>query len=628
MPNRAQGNLIQLINQYLEWNNLPLRWDEGGVCNGLSHVYAKYVLAGKEERFFNTIDKILELYNRGFDVSDALIPDEDIDHFICQVILAHSPDLFDKQYNQTNSVDFINTNTNTRPMSVDLIASMATTKENWIKIFKDELKMQEGEVFIIRSAKHTVTLKRTNNQYELYDPNYHQGKKIFANESELIEELDTNVFWFNSDLNGQQRLKNNNFMGLAVHKITSGEENQNISRKSAVDLYEQYTDPIDVSQSHEISGEPIPNSVLLTEIHDDEFHSKIFENFNDSVDFRRLPVDVISANNYGMLTAVINRMCDFHPDKTEQIEKEIVDLLARKGKLALFQQLTQTDMHETYMKTIRDPGQAHNLLCYAAEGGQAELIKKVLTDINNIHQRSLNCNERDSLSPMPTNTRVSAENRRSDFVEENHFVDPRDAAQLVCTKNFETGKDIIEAAIKSGSHEAVSVLLKELHNNIVLSPRKVANYLEQAIEKNNYHMVKSLLKCCDDATSTQLMQNLNIRITLAEKTQHAILRLLKEKGAQFSGSVDKIYQSKMNHSMSFWDNIGISLASFVEFIKNQKLVEIKLKPTTATQTPDIKDRANAKRNFRQYKSRVQTLSKSPFESDENIGDHAVNILLR
>lgn len=38
LPIRSQGNLINIINEYLEWNKT-------GVCHGLAVVHAKYVLA-------------------------------------------------------------------------------------------------------------------------------------------------------------------------------------------------------------------------------------------------------------------------------------------------------------------------------------------------------------------------------------------------------------------------------------------------------------------------------------------------------------------------------------------------------------------------------------------------------
>lgn len=39
LPIRSQGNLINIINEYLEWNNLPC------FCHGLAVVHAKYELA-------------------------------------------------------------------------------------------------------------------------------------------------------------------------------------------------------------------------------------------------------------------------------------------------------------------------------------------------------------------------------------------------------------------------------------------------------------------------------------------------------------------------------------------------------------------------------------------------------
>ncbi|WP_019217070.1 hypothetical protein [Legionella tunisiensis] len=45
----SQNQVIENLNQYLQWHNLPLEMNPDGVCNGLAIVYAKYILEGKKK---------------------------------------------------------------------------------------------------------------------------------------------------------------------------------------------------------------------------------------------------------------------------------------------------------------------------------------------------------------------------------------------------------------------------------------------------------------------------------------------------------------------------------------------------------------------------------------------------
>lgn len=84
-----QSQVIDRLNRYLKWHNMPVSMNEEGICNGLVTVYAKYVLEGKEKRFFELLDQIVRME------ADSAIESE-VNQFVYDVVLTLFPHQFNK----------------------------------------------------------------------------------------------------------------------------------------------------------------------------------------------------------------------------------------------------------------------------------------------------------------------------------------------------------------------------------------------------------------------------------------------------------------------------------------------------------------------------------------------------
>lgn len=183
-----QAQVIARLNSYLQWHNMPIRMNEDGICNGLATVYAKYVLEGKENRFFELLDQIVKIE------PDSAMESE-INQFVYDVVLTLFPHQFDKTLSQANSIRALTINNQQLTSSFDF--ALTTSDKNWMEIFKN-LALQEDEVLRVSGTAHAVAVRRKGNKYVVYDPNYSSGTKEFVNERELISELHYNVLGYHN----------------------------------------------------------------------------------------------------------------------------------------------------------------------------------------------------------------------------------------------------------------------------------------------------------------------------------------------------------------------------------------------------------------------------------------------
>ncbi|HAT8859802.1 TPA: ankyrin repeat domain-containing protein [Legionella pneumophila subsp. pneumophila] len=183
-----QGQVIDRLNSYLKWHNMPVSMNEEGICNGLVTVYAKYVLEGKEKRFFELLDQIVRME------PDSAIESE-VNQFIYDVVLTLFPHQFNKKLSQANSMCALTINN--KPLASSFDFAIATHDKNWEEIFKN-LALQEDEIVRVSGTAHAIAVRRKNNKYIVYDPNYSSGTKEFSNEHELISELHYNVFGYHN----------------------------------------------------------------------------------------------------------------------------------------------------------------------------------------------------------------------------------------------------------------------------------------------------------------------------------------------------------------------------------------------------------------------------------------------
>lgn len=93
-----QSQIIESINQYLEYHNLPsvCRFDTQGICNGLATLFARYVLEKKEDEFLAVLQYMSE---KKYD--DAW--DEKVNRLVIEVLKYASPRLFSHEIGQTGT---------------------------------------------------------------------------------------------------------------------------------------------------------------------------------------------------------------------------------------------------------------------------------------------------------------------------------------------------------------------------------------------------------------------------------------------------------------------------------------------------------------------------------------------
>ncbi len=221
MKQRVDQNLvIDRLNQYLKWHNMPVRMNNEGVCNGLATMYAKYVLEGKENQFFKILEQIAKK-------NPESAMESDINQFVYDVVLTLFPEQFDKELTQTSSMRALTINNKPLQSSFDL--AISTSDNNWVEIF-DTLALQQDEVMRIGGTMHAVSVRRKDNKYVVYDPNYSSGTKEFASAKELIAELHNKVL----------RYQNGGALGMTISIMRHPENNEPRNFPKVSEIYDCY----------------------------------------------------------------------------------------------------------------------------------------------------------------------------------------------------------------------------------------------------------------------------------------------------------------------------------------------------------------------------------------------------
>ncbi|WP_298622429.1 hypothetical protein [uncultured Legionella sp.] len=179
-----QSLVIENLNRYLDWHNLPVRMNKTGICNGLATVYTKYALEGRLNEFRDILVKIATM-------TSTPEFDDKINHFAAEVSLSFLPSDYNKELNQLHSINMLSIEGKGLRSSYDF--AMTTSDSNWTEILEG-LKLGNDEAMIVRSLNHAVSISKRGGKYIIYDPNYSSGFKLFKNENELIQELHYNVF--------------------------------------------------------------------------------------------------------------------------------------------------------------------------------------------------------------------------------------------------------------------------------------------------------------------------------------------------------------------------------------------------------------------------------------------------
>lgn len=347
--NIEQGKVIENLNAYLTWHNMPVRMNEEGICNGLASVYVKYALEDREQEF---LDLLTYIVNKA-PTSDM---EAKINQFVYEVVLTLFTDQFEKKLSQANSIKVLSIKNVPLKSSFDF--ALTTSDSNWEELVKT-LDLQDDEVMRVLSATHTVAVRKIRNKYRVYDPNYSSGIKEFANEKELISELHYNVFGYHNGyfLNGGP-------LGLMVNVIRHPQSKRVRVFPKINDLYDKYLTHDNV------------NDAALTFFNNKFITLEKAAILNDASVIRKLlEIGAKDRDNQAVANAVIHN----NPDALSAL------LLNNKDTI-LYQQLfiaaLENGREEVYDRLLKLKGAlplySNTAVRSAAAGGNPQLLSKVL----------------------------------------------------------------------------------------------------------------------------------------------------------------------------------------------------------------------------------------------------------
>ncbi|KTD42828.1 hypothetical protein [Legionella parisiensis] len=339
-----QKQVIDRLNLYLKWHNMPVQMNNEGVCNGLATLYAKFVLEGKENQFFKILQQIVNIN------PDSAMESE-INQFVYDVVLTLFPEQFDKELSQANSIRTLTLNN--KPMKSSFDFAITTSDRNWEEIFKT-LALQQNEVMHIGGTKHAVSVRKKDNKFVVYDPNYSSGTKEFASERELIAELHNEVLRYHRGA-----------LGMTVSVIRHPEDNEPRVFPEISELYDRYLTKKninDVAASH--FGGVFNTLEKAAEINDAAVIRHLLAIGAKDIDHKAARIAVVN-NNTDALAALLGNNKD-----STTFATLFIDALAH-GREKIYDQLFQLKKALPF----NHPGQ---VIQAAAKGGNPSLLKKVM----------------------------------------------------------------------------------------------------------------------------------------------------------------------------------------------------------------------------------------------------------
>lgn len=180
---RQQINLISNLNKYLESQDFPFRMNEEGVCLGLAALRCKYVLEGREDQYYEMLDKIshMETLKNEYDM--------ELNHFVAQILMAYKPGLF-ANHTEKDAISMIQT-----PGKDILRVSMIASLDKWKKTL-ESIDLQEDEVMLLNVPNHATSVSRTKEgKYRFANPNNPNGFQDFDDVSTLMDHVKNLYPW-------------------------------------------------------------------------------------------------------------------------------------------------------------------------------------------------------------------------------------------------------------------------------------------------------------------------------------------------------------------------------------------------------------------------------------------------
>lgn len=465
-----QGRIIHNVNQYLERNGFSIRFDEGGVCQGLAMMHAKYCMEGREADFWGLLKNI------SHPSSDSALENAHI--FITQVLLAFAANQYNQNISQDNSFSMLRLESGGESKAFLPAFSFALVADdrNWANCLR-EIALDDNEIAQVSSIDHAITISKKNGQYHVYDPEYPTGIKSFSTESEVINELHKRVFSYETAN-----------MGLQLHLFRKPDVNPR-QYPAVTDLYDRYLPNVNATAT--VRGNSFSTLRAAASIN---FDPNVTEYLlrQGADDSRNAAKMAINANNTEALSVLLTTLPGDQSD--------LLIFALTSGKEAAFDLLMENEANVNLFK--RGYG---SMLFFAAEGGNGLLLKKCLEITKNEIQRYY--------EKAPPDIKEKLINE-----------------QLCrCLSNVEQGREVnvLSNAIKSGDSEAFTLIWNELKSaGYKFQPQDNMNYLVAAIQNNNALVVSKLL----NEIPRQLLETATLSQNALKRVNNDILIELKEHG--------------------------------------------------------------------------------------------------
>lgn len=497
-----QSALIEKLNAYFEDQGLSLKLSSGGICNGLCSLRTKYILKGDEKTFKKMIEAISNMRKY------KALP-EDLNQFIIELCLTAAPSEFDNKLNELTSMEAIPFTQ--EPLKAALNVSMVTSELNWISVMRD-IALQEGEALLVANHGHIVSISKQGDQYHLYDPNF--GFHLIDTEKALVQALNDNVF-----LN---TIYSQDALGLNIRLMQSPLMAARPITLTTPALYENYLAQ-DISQSIRYKSK---DNTSIQQRNSLEF---ALGKSPDSADIKKLMAMGFPLNKDMVTTAIYNRasldVCVLLMNQLEGFDDK--DLLAIATAIISFGTKEMLDFflfNETMYKIFMD--NYCTLTSSALTSGNGEMLEYFFLK-------------------SKTDDRVDANNQlwlRGMLALEGEY-------------------NPLSMAIDSGSSKCVRVILGELDRiHYTMTPAQHQAYLLKAIQSNHFHVVRQLI----EITPSDQLKTMHLRLSLVEKTNLPVLRLLQQSGIEFSNNAKAIFAQKEQH----WVNILRWILCVLEKIKD------------------------------------------------------------
>ncbi|WP_058534760.1 hypothetical protein [Legionella saoudiensis] len=537
----GQGLLIDNLNKEFKKQRFPAQFhfNEGGVCNGLAMVYAQYALQGpeKEAEFF----KILQIIADGKQNEEKQygLHEGAILLFASQVLLAFQPGKYELSQTQSTSMEMLKINGKTLCSSFDF--ALAAPDTEWSQVIA-KIGLQNDEVMIVQSINHAVSVRKLNDKYRIYDPNYASGFKEFASEEALIKELHREVFGYG---------KGN--IGLEVHVVRNPDAAPRQTPFPVIqELYKQHLPSTNATAK---IGSKIFNTlaVAATIVKDPHAIEALITQSNASAEeIYTAAKRAVSNNNVAALGPLLEKVMA-EPEAPKKL-KILLEIAIGTGRLDTYNQL------EKYFPECYAAEHLGHLIVLAAKGGNPKILEQVLIAVQPSMKAYVDKLVTDNMeNGALTTAGMNAEAAKAAYLH------------IFLNKNMVEGIHVaIGHAIEKGNTECIKILVDQLRSyNEPLNEKQLFNYFLRAIEHNQPYALEKLIDTHPDM-SKEILPLLAMSPLSVKRTNLDVLRVLKQNGVLFSAQAENIIQGKEKDEYRTFSTVINLLINYIQNLFGKK----------------------------------------------------------